>query len=109
MTKGRRAALLCSLLEGIFLFDDSELLKILSRTKMLLSVHSSANGKLRFEFRNTKKHSFFIEVAFAQTCVETNCVGVHNLIVKDYGLWIYLSDNSAEFLERYGEFLMRTL
>nr|QZX43591.1 hypothetical protein MarQu_009 [Marseillevirus sp.] len=109
MTKGRRAALLCSLLEGIFLFDDSELLNILSRTKMLLSIHSSVNGKLRFEFRNTKRHSFFIEVAFAQTCVGTGCVNVHKTIAGDYGLWVYLSDNSAEFLEKYGEFLMRTL
>ncbi|ALH06726.1 hypothetical protein PMV_028 [Port-miou virus] len=109
MTKGRRAALLCSLLEGIFLFDDSELLQILSAKKMLLGIHSSANGKIRFEFRNTKRHSFFVEVSFAKVCVETNCASVHKLLTTKYGLWVYLPDNSEEFLQRYGEFLMTTL
>ncbi|AMQ10551.1 hypothetical protein [Brazilian marseillevirus] len=109
MTKARRAALLCSLLEGIFLFDDVELLSILSRAKLLVSVHSSNNGKIRFELKNTKRHNFFVDVAFSDVCVETNCIKVHKWLTKGLGLWVYISNNSSESLEKYGEFLGRTL
>ncbi|AHA46296.1 hypothetical protein ISTM_398 [Insectomime virus] len=106
MSKGRRVALLASLLEGIFLFDDVGLLRLLSETGDLVSVHSSANGKVKFELKGERNHNFTFDVLFAQVCVDTDCVQVHKWMTQELGLWVYISENTPEFLEMYGKFLL---
>ncbi|BAU79886.1 hypothetical protein A9K97_gp465 [Tokyovirus A1] len=106
----KRAALLCSLVEAILLFDDVATLKYLCEKRWLLKIHSSNEGLLTFGFRHWRRETFDIKIKVLDALIKTNCFKVHSWLTQELGIWLWIGqENTLESLEIYGKFLSQNI